>query len=84
MRIVWDEPKRLANIASHEGLDFAHLTIDFFEGAKVIPARGRRYIAVGHLNATVLVVVFQPLGTEGVSIISMRRANEKERRLLDG
>ena len=84
MRIVWDEPKRLANIASHKGLDFADLTIDFFEGAKVIAARGRRYIAVGRLNATVLVIVFQPLGMEAISIISMRRANEKERRLLDG
>jgi uncharacterized protein len=25
VKIVWDEPKRLANIAEHDGLDFADL-----------------------------------------------------------
>jgi uncharacterized DUF497 family protein len=84
MKIVWDEPKRLANIHRHEGLDFADLTIDFFEGAKVIPAKGGRYIAVGFLEETMLVVVFQPLGREAVSVISMRRADRKEREFLDG
>jgi uncharacterized DUF497 family protein len=84
MRIAWDEPKRLANIDSHEGLDFADLTIDFFESAKVIPAKGGRHIAVGRLDGSVLVVVFQVLGGEAVSVISMRRANRKERKLLDG
>jgi hypothetical protein len=29
MKIVWDEPKRLTNLAKH-GLDFADLDTDFF------------------------------------------------------
>jgi hypothetical protein len=32
MEIIWDEPKRLANIARH-GLDFADLDDAFFEGS---------------------------------------------------
>jgi uncharacterized DUF497 family protein len=38
MKIVWDQPKRLANIAKH-GLDFATLTEDFFAEALVISAK---------------------------------------------
>jgi uncharacterized DUF497 family protein len=41
-------------------------------------------IAVGRLKDGVVVVVFVVLGSEGVSIISMRSANRKERKLVDG
>jgi uncharacterized protein len=34
MKIIWDEPKRLANIASH-GMDFADLDEAFFEGSVI-------------------------------------------------
>lgn len=73
MRIVWDEPKRQANIYKH-GLDFADLTI--------VPARGNRLQAVGRLADGTISVVFVALGTEGFSVISMRPASQKERRLL--
>jgi uncharacterized DUF497 family protein len=46
MKIVWDEPKRLANIASH-GMDFADLDETFFEGSVIVPAKLGRQIAVG-------------------------------------
>lgn len=82
MKIVWDEPKRLANIAKHDGLDFANLDESFFERSIVVPGRGKRLIAVGRLANGVVVVVFVTLGSEG--IISMRPANRKERKLLDG
>jgi len=36
MRIVWDEPKRLANLDKH-GLDFADLNETFFDSALVLP-----------------------------------------------
>lgn len=36
MKIVWDEPKRLTNLAKH-GLDFADLDTDFFAGAALDP-----------------------------------------------
>ena len=84
MKIVWDEPKRLANIAKHDGLDFADLDEAFFEQSMIVPAKGNRLIAVGHLADGVVVVVFVALGSEGVSVISMRRANRRERKLLDG
>lgn len=48
MIVVWDEPKRLANIAKH-GLDFADLSYEFFLSAKIGPARDGRLKAVGTL-----------------------------------
>ena len=68
-------PKRLTNLAKH-GLDFADLSLDFFQGAYVEPAQGGRFKAVGRL---VVAVVFKLLGSEALSVISLRRANRKER-----
>jgi uncharacterized DUF497 family protein len=62
-RIVWDEPKRLANIAKHK-LDFADLTVEFFGNAFVTPARERRLIAIGRLADNTLAVIFVELGSE--------------------
>ncbi|MBB5705450.1 BrnT family toxin [Sphingopyxis panaciterrulae] len=80
MIIVWDEPKRAANLAKH-GIDFADIGIDFFLSALVRPAKMGRYAAFGKLNGTI-VVIFAMLGTEGISIISARPANLKERRFM--
>lgn len=48
MRIVWDEPKRLANLDKH-GLDFADFNETFFDTALVLPShnRNKRWVAVG-------------------------------------
>ena len=82
MKIVWDEPKRLANIAKH-GMDFAFLTVEFFEAALIEPARQGRHLAIGELDGVAIIaVVFRPLGSEAISVISMRRANQKERSRL--
>ena len=79
MRLVWDEPKRQRNIAKH-GLDFAVLTSEFFENARIEDAKSGRYLAVGEFEGvTIIAVVFRPLGSEALSIISMRRANKAER-----
>ena len=78
MKIIWDEPKRISNLAKH-GLDFADLDLDFFVTADVIPAKDGRYKAVGQLNGGVVIVVFAPLGSEAVSVVSMRPASRKER-----
>jgi uncharacterized DUF497 family protein len=83
MKIVWDEPKRLANIARH-GMDFADLDETFFEGSVIVPVKLGRQIAVGRHRSGIVLVVFVALGTEGLSIVSMRAANPKERRLIDG
>ena len=81
MKIIWDEPKRLATLEGR-GLDFADLTPDFFLAATVLPAKKERFMAVGALNDRALAVVFVPYGAEAVSIISMRPASRKERKLL--
>lgn len=80
MKIVWDEPKRQQNFAKH-GLDFADLTVAFFEEATVLPAKDDRALAIGELHGEiVLAVIFRPLGLEAISVISMRPASGKERK----
>jgi uncharacterized protein len=48
MKIVWDEPKRLANLDKH-GLDFADLNETFFDTALVLPT----YNNVGLVSAKI-------------------------------
>lgn len=87
MRILWDEPKR-QRISDKHGLDFS--AIDDFEWAEavVFPSRpgghgGMRFKAVGRLGGDLVAVVFATLGTEAISIISMRRASCAERRIYE-
>jgi uncharacterized DUF497 family protein len=63
MKIVWDGPKRLANLDKHE-LDFADLNETFFDNALVIPShnKSKRWMAVGVSIRGVIVVVFARLG----------------------
>ena len=81
MIIIWDELKRLADIEKH-GLDFADLTVAFFSVAVIRPAKKGRFQAIGLLADGTVSVIFVTLGSEGISIISMRPANVKERTLL--
>ena len=46
MKILWDEPKRLANIKKH-GLDFADLNETFFDDALVLPSYKNRWRRIG-------------------------------------
>ena len=79
MRIAFDETKRQSNIAKH-GLDFATVTVDFFIDAVVLDSRAGRYMAINELNGEMVVtIIFAPLGSEAISIVSMRRASRKER-----
>ncbi|BCH63405.1 hypothetical protein RvVAT039_06210 [Agrobacterium vitis] len=81
MKIAYDEVKRASNIEKH-GLDFADLTLDFFEGSTVYPAKQGRSLAIGEFKGQIIAaVVFRPLGSEAISIISMRVASRKERKL---
>jgi uncharacterized DUF497 family protein len=82
MKIVWDEPKRLANLDKH-GLDFADLDEVFFLGAILRPAKRGRVMAIGRFANGSIAVVFAVLGSEGISVVSMRPARKSERRLLD-
>jgi uncharacterized DUF497 family protein len=61
-------------------LDFASLTGEFFENARIGDAKSGRFLAVGEFEGvTIIAVVFRPLGSEALSIISMRRASKAER-----
>lgn len=79
MKIVWDEPKRVANLAKH-GIDFADIGEEFFASAVIRPAKGGRIAAFGWLGGAVA-VIFASLGAEGISIVSARPASRKEREL---
>ena len=88
MIITWDEPKREANIERH-GLDFADLERFDWEAAVVRAAKDgrdgrKRGMAIGALEERVILVIFAALGNEAFSIISMRPASRKERRLKNG
>jgi uncharacterized protein len=78
MRIVWDEAKRLTNLAKH-GLDFADLDPNFFSEAALGPTDNGRFVAIGEWAGVAITVVFRPLGAEAISVISMRSASRKER-----
>lgn len=87
MIFVWDETKRLANLAKHK-LDFADKENGFnFADAIALPAKpsttGRnRLRLIGELNGALLVaIIASPLGAEAVSIVSLRPANKRESQL---
>ena len=87
MKILWDEPKRRANLDKH-GLDFADIAENFdFETAIVRPAkpsqmRRERFQLIGSMYGDLLVaLVASPLGAEALSIISLRPASKEERDL---
>ena len=78
MILTWDERKRVSNLDKH-GLDFAVLSPEFFERAHIVPTRLHRFLAVATLDGVLITVVFAFLGSEAMSIISMRPASIKER-----
>jgi uncharacterized protein len=87
MKIVWDEPKRQSNIATH-GLDLADAELFDWEGAIVVSGHSAggsrpRFRAIGRLRNGLVTLVFSPLGTEAISVISLRPASRAERRLYD-
>jgi len=79
--IVYDPPTRFSNLDEH-GLDFADHDEAVFAGASLVPARRGRLVAVGRFRGRAIAVVIAPLGSEAVSIVSMRPASAEERRIL--
>ena len=84
MKIVWDEPKRHENSATH-GLDLADAESFDWETAIVVSGHagkgGRpRFRDIGRLGNELVTLVFSPLGTEAISVISLRRASRAERK----
>lgn len=81
MEIVWDERKRQVNLDKHE-MDFADLDQAFLATSVALSGKGSRLLAINILNDIPTTVVFARLGSEAISIISMRPASARERRLL--
>ncbi len=82
MEFEWDETKRAANIAKH-GLDFAD--VEHFDWVAANIGRDwrfdygeERFTAYGRLGSDLVVVIFT-LRESAVRIVSVRRANLKER-----
>jgi uncharacterized protein len=64
-------------------MDFADLDPEFLGRAVIRLSNEGRSLAIGIFKgAVIIVVVYRPLGAEAVSVISMRRASRKERKLL--
>src|ERR1700693_3228839 len=73
MKIIWDEPKRVANIKTH-GLDLAGSELFDWDGATVVPGHsdegGRpRFRAIGWMGDELVTLVFSRLGAEAISVI---------------
>ena len=88
MKIVWDEPKRLANLEKH-GFDFADVSdLDWasavIEEGKPDALGKRRLKAIGYFRDGIAAAIFATLGTEAISIISFRPASEKEKGSFHG
>jgi uncharacterized DUF497 family protein len=87
MDYVWDEQKRLANIAKH-GVDFILMTAFDWHTAIVKPDLRRdygeaRFIAYGWLQDRLYACVFTSGINKDVRIISLRKTNEREERYYE-
>lgn len=84
MRYTWDKAKNAANIAKHH-VDFAEAA-EFFDGRVIVRADSRRnygekrFIAIGEIQGIVFSLVYTDRSSDERRIISLRRANQKERR----
>jgi uncharacterized DUF497 family protein len=82
MLFDWDKEKNKSNIIKH-GIDFRD-ALKMFAGPMLIKEDTRedygerRWISIGELNEIVVVMVFTIRG-KIVRIISVRKANQKER-----
>ena len=84
MRFEWDEAKRRANLEKH-GLDFAD-SPEMFAGEMVIALDRRldygeaRFIGFGPLKGRVMAIIFSRRMPDLIRIVSLRKANQRERR----
>ena len=86
MELAWDEVKRRANYAKH-GLDFRDAE-KAFQGITLTAEDDRqdygekRFISIGLLDDMVVVVVYTERN-ETIRLISMRKANQRERQAYE-
>jgi uncharacterized protein len=81
MQFVWDEHKRLANLAKH-GLDFLDADLIFRGRLYSYPSERQgedRWVTVGLLEGREVALVWTAR-REAIQLISFRRARREERR----
>jgi len=86
MKLEWDEAKRHTTL-QERGLDFAYLErFDWETGVFFDDVRRdygeRRQSALGLLNGRILAISFT-MRDDRIRIISMRKANSRERKVYD-
>ena len=88
MQFEWDPDKDQVNQRKH-GLSFSEATELFCEGNDYLEIYDGehsndedRFIAIGLIQAGVVVVVFTERSDDAIRIVSARRATRKETRLL--
>ena len=87
MRLIWDEAKRLANLAKH-GLDFAAagevLDSRYRLDVPVRRAGERRVMSISYALGFLAVLTVVHTGRGGATrVISFRRASREEREVYD-
>jgi uncharacterized protein len=83
----WDERKNRSNLRKH-GFDLAD-AVPMFNGPMLALPDDReeyeenRWIGIGITHGRIAVVAFAECGEECIRIISLRKANQRERRLFE-
>ena len=86
MRYEWDENKRVANFAKHS-VDFREAEhFDWSLAIEAIDDRANygeeRWVAIGSIGARLHVLTYTVRG-ENIRLISLRKANERERKYYE-
>jgi uncharacterized protein len=87
MQFEWDEAKNLENIRKHE-IDFADVSA-MFESSMLIEPDDRfdygenRWFGIGFLGKGIAVVVWTERRDDVIRVISVRRANRRERQKFE-
>jgi uncharacterized protein len=80
MRIELPDDAKRERTLRERGYDLAEIDETFFEGARTEPGHSGRMMAIGPFRGRIVTVIFKPLGTEAITLVTMRLASRKERR----
>ena len=87
MKFIWDDRKNRSNLRKH-GLDLSD-SVPMFDGPMLASPDTReeyeeeRWIGIGVTHGRVVVVAFAERGENCIRIISLRKANQRERKLFE-
>ena len=79
----WSTSRSAGPTWQSTALDFDEAASFEWASCLILPARVGRSKAIGLLKGALVAIIFKRLGSEGLSIVSMRPASRKERRLYE-